>query len=320
MRKVKIFAGTATLTLADRVAHAFDQEALNRSKLAKFSDGELMTTIEDGVRGSNSYVIQSLIPPSDNIMELLLMGDALKRASADGIIAVIPYMGYARQDRKDRPRVPIGAKLVADIIHTAGFTRVVTIDLHADQIQGFFNMPVDHLSANFIFVPHLRQLNLPHLTFCSPDAGGIKRVKKYADIFDCEMVFCYKHRPKPNEVGELKLIGDVKGKNVVLVDDMIDTAGTICSAANMMMEQGALSVRAMVTHPVLSGGAYNNIEKSALLEVITTDTIPLKDPKHFADYEKSTRKFTVLSVDQMLADAIHKINNFESISSTFGIK
>lgn len=319
-REVKIFSGENTKYLSDRVSKLYDGGELNRSKIQKFSDGEFIPIIEDCVRGANAYVIQSLFPPTDNIFELLLYGDALKRASADGRIAVIPYIGYARQDRKDKPRVPIGAKLMADMIVAAGFTRVVTIDLHADQIQGFFNVPVDHLSANYIFVPYLRALNLENLVIASPDVGGTKRAKVFADIFNTDMVICHKYRPQANVVGEFKVIGDVKDKNVVLIDDLIDTAGTISKAANIMMEQGAISVRAMITHPVLSGGAYNNIEKSALVELITTDTIPLRDAKEFLDFEKSTRKITVLSVDKMLAEALHKINEFESISSVFDFK
>jgi ribose-phosphate pyrophosphokinase len=250
-------------------------------------------------------------------MELLLLGDAMKRASADGRIAVIPYMGFARQDRKDRPRVPIGMKLVADMIEVAGFTRVVTIDLHADQIQGFFNIPVDHLSASYIFIPYVKSLNLDNLIFASPDVGGTKRAKVFADAFDTDLVICHKTRPQANMVGEMKLIGDVVGKNVIIVDDICDTAGTLTKAANMIKENGALSVRAMITHPILSGGAYSNIEKSELCELITTDTIPLKDPKEFVDFEKSTRKITILSVDEMLGRAIKKINAHESINSTF---
>jgi len=319
-KKVKLFSGTATENLGEKVAQKFDGESLNKSKLTKFSDGEFIVSPEETVRGSDAFVIQSTIPPTDNLFELLLMGDALKRASAEGRVAVIPYMGFARQDRKDRPRVPIGAKLVADMIETAGFTRVVTIDLHADQIQGFFNVPVDHLSASYIFIPYIKQLNLNNLVIASPDVGGTKRAKVFADVFDTDMVICHKTRPQANTVGEMKLIGDVKDKNVVIIDDICDTARTLSKAANMIMENGAKSVRAAITHPILSGGAYSNIEKSELCELITTDTIPLKDEKEFVDFEKSTRKITILSVDEMLASAIKKINKYESINSTFNIK
>jgi ribose-phosphate pyrophosphokinase len=252
-------------------------------------------------------------------MELLLLGDALKRASATNRVAVIPYMGYARQDKKDKSRYPIGMKLVADMIETAGFTRVVTIDLHADQIQGFFNIPVDHLSASYIFIPYVKSLGLENLVICSPDVGGTKRAKVFADAFDTDMVICHKTRPQANVIGEMKLIGDVKGKNVIIVDDICDTAGTLTKAANMIMENGALSVRAMITHPILSGGAYSNIEKSELCELITTDTIPLKDPKEFIDFKKSTRKITILSVDDMLGQAIKKINAQESMGSILNV-
>ena len=319
-RNVKIFAGSATKDLGEKISQRFDEEPLNKSTLLKFSDGEFIAYLDESVRGSDAFVIQSTIPPTDNLMELLLLGDAMKRASADGRIAVIPYMGFARQDRKDRPRVPIGMKLVADMIEVAGFTRVVTIDLHADQIQGFFNIPVDHLSASYIFIPYVKSLNLDNLIFASPDVGGTKRAKVFADAFDTDLVICHKTRPQANMVGEMKLIGDVVGKNVIIVDDICDTAGTLTKAANMIMENGAISVRAMITHPILSGGAYSNIEKSELCELITTDTIPLKDPKEFVDFEKSTRKITILSVDEMLGRAIKKINRHESINSTFNIK
>jgi len=319
-RNVKIFAGSATKDLGEKISQRFDEEPLNKSTLLKFSDGEFIAYLDESVRGSDAFVIQSTISPTDNLMELLLLGDAMKRASADGRIAVIPYMGFARQDRKDRPRVPIGMKLVADMIEVAGFTRVVTIDLHADQIQGFFNIPVDHLSASYIFIPYVKSLNLDNLIFASPDVGGTKRAKVFADAFDTDLVICHKTRPQANMVGEMKLIGDVVGKNVIIVDDICDTAGTLTKAANMIMENGAISVRAMITHPILSGGAYSNIEKSELCELITTDTIPLKDPKEFVDFEKSTRKITILSVDEMLGRAIKKINRHESINSTFNIK
>lgn len=319
-RNVKIFACEATKDLGEKISQSFDNKTLNDTTVIKFSDGEFIAYLNESVRGTDAFVVQSTIPPADNLMELLLLGDALKRASADERVAVIPYMGFARQDRKDKPRVPIGMKLVADMIETAGFTRVVTIDLHADQIQGFFNIPVDHLSASYIFIPYIKTLNLDNLIFASPDVGGTKRAKVFADAFDTDLVICHKTRPQANVVGEMKLIGDVEGKNVIIVDDICDTAGTLTKAANLIKEQGALSVRAMITHPILSGGAYSNIEKSELSELITTDTIPLKNEKEFVDFEKSTRKITILSVDNMLGRAIKKINAHESINSTFNIK
>jgi len=319
-RNVKIFAGSSTKELGEKISQKFSNEALNKSTKLTFSDGEFIAYLDETVRGSDTFIIQSTFPPTDNLFELMLLGDATKRASADGRIAVIPYMGFARQDRKDRPRVPIGMKLVADMIETAGFTRVITIDLHADQIQGFFNIPVDHLSASYIFIPYVESLDLDDLVFCSPDVGGTKRAKIFADAFDTDLVICHKTRPQANMVGEMKLIGDVEGKNVVIVDDICDTAGTLSKAANMIMENGAISVRAMITHPVLSGGAYSNIDKSELCELITTDTIPLRDEKEFVDFEKSTRKITVLSVDEMLSGVIKKVNTHESINSTFNMK
>jgi len=320
MTKVKIFSGSNTKSLGESVAQAYHKTSLNKTKFTRFSDGEFIVSIDETVRGTNTYVIQSTSQPTDNLFELLMMGDALKRASAKNRVAVIPYMGFARQDKKDQPRVPIGMKMVADMIETAGFTRVLAIDLHVDQIQGFFNIPVDHLSASYVFIPYVKSLNLDNLIFASPDVGGTKRAKKFADAFNTDLVICHKTRPQANIVGEMKLIGDVKGKNVIIIDDICDTAGTLSKAANLIKESGALSVRAMITHPVLSGGAYNNIEKSVLCELITTDTIPLRDEKEFVDYEKSTKKITILSVDKMLANIINKINNNESVSSIFEIK
>jgi len=319
-RKVRIFSATATKTLGEKISNKFDKQPLNKSTRLNFSDGEFIAYLDETVRGTDAFVIQSTTPPTDNLFELLLLGDAMKRASATERIAVIPYFGFARQDRKDKPRVPIGAKLVADMIETAGFTRVVTIDLHADQIQGFFNIPVDHLSASYVFVPYVKSLGLDNLIFASPDVGGTKRTKVFSDLFDTDMVICHKTRPAPNQVGEMKLIGDVKGKDVIIVDDMVDTAGTLTKAANIMKEAGANSVRAMITHPVLSGGAYYNIQQSALVELITTDTIPLRDKKNFPEYDELTKKITVLSVDDMLAKAINNINTFESLNSSFKLK
>lgn len=304
---VKIFSGTATMYLAEKISDSFGQALGQVHKLA-FSDGEYTTMFDETLRGSHVFLIQSTFPPADNLFELLMMIDAAKRASASKIIAVLPYFGYARQDRKDQPRVAIGAKLVADLLTAAGVNRIITMDLHADQIQGFFNIPVDHLLASNIFVPYIKSLNLPELVFASPDAGGVKRVNNYAKYLDAPMVICHKHRPRPNVVGEMRVIGDVKGKNVIMIDDMIDTAGTLTAAADKMMEQGALSVRAFASHGVLSGNAYENIEKSQIKEVIITDSIPLK---------RQSEKIKVLSVADMFAETIACVYNNETITKHF---
>ena len=272
---VKIFSGRATRILAEQIAKNYGVD-LGNIIISEFSDGEFIPSFEETVRGSKVFIIQSTPPPSDNLMELLLMIDAAKRASASQIVAVMPYFGMARQDRKDKPRVPIGAKLVTNMLTTAGATRVMTCDLHADQIQGFLEVPVDHLYASSVFVDYIRSLNLDNLTIASPDMGGSKRANTYAKHLGCEMVICYKHRKKANEIGDMRVIGEVKGKHVVLVDDMVDTAGTLTTAADMMIQQGALSVRAVCTHPVLSGSAYNRIEQSHMIELIITDTLPSK--------------------------------------------
>jgi ribose-phosphate pyrophosphokinase len=261
-------------------------------------------------RGSELFIIQSTFSPVDNLFELLLLIDAAKRASAHHIYAVIPYFGFARQDRKSKPRVAIGAKLVANLLSAAGVDRVITMDLHSDQIQGFFDVPVDHLYASTIFVPYLSNLNLPNLIVASPDTGGTKRANAYAKFLNCDLVICYKQRVQPNKVGSMMLIGDVKGKDVVLLDDIIDTAGTISKAADLIMESGANSVRAMCTHPILSSNAIENIEKSSLIEVIVTDTIPLK---------QTSSKITVLSTADLFADVIHRNIRCESISTHFDI-
>ena len=304
---VKIFSGTATKYLAEKIAASYGQELGKVNKLL-FSDGEYTTMYNETIRGSHVFLIQSTFQPADNLFELLMMIDAAKRASAASISAVIPYFGYARQDRKDQPRVAIGAKLVADLLTAAGADRVVTMDLHADQIQGFFNMPVDHLYSSTIFVPYIKSLGLENMVMASPDAGGSKRASSYAKYFDVPMVICHKHRPRPNVVGEMRVIGDVKGKNVILLDDMIDTAGTLCAAADKMMEMGALSIRAFASHGVLSGPAYDNIEKSTITEVVITDSIPLRQQSH---------KIKVLSVADMFAETIACINNNETITKHF---
>ena len=304
---VKIFAGSNSHYVAEKIAAAYGQK-LGKVSVLKFSDGEFQVSFEETVRGSDIYIIQSTFPPTDNLFELLLMVDAAKRASANTIVAVLPYFGFARQDRKDQPRVAIGAKLVANLLSAAGVTRIMTMDLHADQIQGFFEVPVDHLYASSIFLPYIQGLNLPNLSIGAPDMGGAKRANAYAKFLKSEIVICYKQRSKANVVDTMTAIGEIEGRNVIMVDDLCDTAGTICKAADMMMERGAASVRAIITHPVLSGKAYENIEKSKLTEMIVTDTIPLK---------MECNKIKVLSVADLFADVFHKVHNFESISSHF---
>jgi ribose-phosphate pyrophosphokinase len=303
---VKIFSGRATRILAEQIAKNYGVD-LGNIIISEFSDGEFIPSFEETVRGSKVFIIQSTPPPSDNLMELLLMIDAAKRASASQIVAVMPYFGMARQDRKDKPRVPIGAKLVTNMLTTAGATRVMTCDLHADQIQGFLEVPVDHLYASSVFVDYIRSLNLDNLTIASPDMGGSKRANTYAKHLGCEMVICYKHRKKANEIGDMRVIGEVKGKNVVLVDDMVDTAGTLTTAADMMIQQGALSVRAVCTHPVLSGSAYDRIEQSHMMELIVTDTLP----------SKKSAKIKILSIAPMFANVIKNVACNESISKNF---
>tara|TARA_B110000003_G_scaffold217595_1_gene217124 strand:+ start:331 stop:1260 length:930 start_codon:yes stop_codon:yes gene_type:complete len=303
---VKIFSGRATRILAEQIAKNYGVD-LGNIIISEFSDGEFIPSFEETVRGSKVFIIQSTPPPSDNLMELLLMIDAAKRASASQIVAVMPYFGMARQDRKDKPRVPIGAKLVTNMLTTAGATRVMTCDLHADQIQGFLEVPVDHLYASSVFVDYIRSLNLDNLTIASPDMGGSKRANTYAKHLGCEMVICYKHRKKANEIGDMRVIGEVKGKHVVLVDDMVDTAGTLTTAADMMIQQGALSVRAVCTHPVLSGAAYNRIEQSHMMELIVTDTLP----------SKKSPKIKILSIAPMFANVIKNVACNESISKNF---
>lgn len=304
---VKLFAGHATEDLAKKIAKAYGQD-LGKVERYVFSDGELQASYEESIRGQSVFVIQSTMPSADNLMELLLLIDAAKRASARHIVAVIPYFGYARQDRKDKPRVAIGAKLVADMLAVAGATRVMTMDLHADQIQGFFNVPVDHLYASTIFLPYIQSLNLPNLTIAAPDMGGSKRANGYAKHLKAEMVICYKQRAKANVVESMTAIGEIEGRNIILVDDLVDTGGTLCKAAEMMMDRGALSVRAICTHPVLSGKAYENIENSKLSELIVTDTIPLKN---------TSGKIKAVSVAELFAKVIRSVHNYESISSNF---
>lgn len=305
---VKIFSGTTTKYLAEDITDHYGQK-LGQIDVLQFSDGEFQPEIKESVRGSFVFIIQSTPPPADNLMEMLMMIDAAKRASADYIVAVIPYFGYARQDRKDRPRVGIAAKLVANLLTAAGADRVMTMDLHAGQIQGFFDIPVDHLNASAIFLPYIKKQNWSNLCFASPDVGSVKRARVYAQHFNADMVICDKYRKKANEVAEMTLIGNVEGKDVVMVDDMIDTGGTLCNAANLLMEKGAKSVRALCTHPVLSGKAYENIEKSALSELIVTNTIPIK--------EGQSSKIKVLSVAKLFAQAIRNTHEHKSINSLF---
>ncbi len=307
MSSVKLFAGTGTEILAEKIAHYFGKP-LGKSSSRRFSDGEINFYFEETVRGCDVFLIQSTMPPAENLMELLLMIDAAKRASAASVTVVVPYYGYARQDRKDKPRVSIAAKLMANLLSAAGAGRIMTCDLHAGQIQGFFDFPVDHLDAASIFVPYINNLNLENLVIASPDVGGSARARTYAKYFSAEMVICDKHRKRANEIASMQVIGDVTDANVVLVDDMIDTAGTICKAAGILKEKGAISVRAVCTHGILSGKAYDNIENSELEEVIITDTIP---------GAKSSDKIKVLTVADLFAKGIRKIHDHESISSLF---
>ena len=309
--QIKIFSCRNSRYLAEKIAAALKLE-LGKSSVTVFSDGEFQPALEESVRGATVFIVQSTFPPVDNIFELLLMVDAARRASAYKVIAVMPYFGWARQDRKDRPRVPIGAKMVANLLSAAGCDSVMTADLHADQIQGFFDVPVDHIYASSIFLPYLRDLKLENMSIAAPDMGGAKRANAYSRILGCPLIICHKSREKANVVGSMTAIGDVEGKNIVIIDDMIDTAGTITKAADMLMEKGALSVRALATHAVLSGPAYERIAKSKLKEVIISDTIPLTtDPNY------DTTKIKVLSVAEIFADVIDKVYNYKSISTSF---
>ncbi|WP_272021747.1 ribose-phosphate pyrophosphokinase [Olleya namhaensis] len=305
--EAKIFSITQSKALAEKIAAAYGTD-LGKVITSTYSDGEFQPSYEESIRGTRIFIIGSTNPSSENLMEMLLMIDAAKRASARHITAVLPYFGWARQDRKDKPRVPIAAKLVAKMLETAGATRIVTMDLHADQIQGFFEKPVDHLFASTIFLPYLKELNLDNLTIASPDMGGSKRAYAYSKALQSDVVICYKQRAKANVISHMELIGDVTGKNVVLVDDMVDTAGTLTKAADLMMERGALSVRAICTHPILSGDAYNRIEKSKLEELIVTDSIPLR---------QESKKIKVLSCADLFAEVMQNVHYNKSISSKF---
>ena len=303
----KLFACSQSRDLAEKIAKAYGQD-LGNVITSTYSDGEFQPSFEESVRGSRVFLIGSTMPSSDNLMEMLLMLDAAKRASARHITAVIPYFGWARQDRKDKPRVPIAAKMVASILETAGASRIITMDLHADQIQGFFERPVDHLFASTLFLPHLKSLNLDNLTMASPDMGGSKRAYAYSKALESEVVICYKQRAKANVISHMELIGEVEGRHVVLADDMVDTAGTLTKAADLMMEKGALSVRAICTHAILSGNAYERLENSKLEELIVTDSIPLK---------KQSKKIKVVSCAPLFADVMHRVNSNTSIASKF---
>jgi ribose-phosphate pyrophosphokinase len=307
---VKLISGRATHYLAERIAEAYGQE-LTSMTVQVFSDGEFEPIINESVRGSFVFIMQSTFAPAENLMELLLLIDAAKRASAGYIIAVIPYFGLARQDRKDKPRVAIGAKLVANLLTAAGADRIMTMDLHAPQIQGFFDIPVDHLEAARIFIEYIKKLNLDNVIFASPDVGSTKRARSYALHFNTEMVICDKYRSKANEIESMRLIGDVEGKDVILVDDIIDTGSTLTTAANLIMEKGAKSVRALITHPVLSGNAIEKIEKSKLTELVVCDTIARRD---------NCTKIKVLSVDELFAKAIRNAHEYKSINNLFVLK
>ncbi|MCX6287717.1 MAG: ribose-phosphate pyrophosphokinase [Bacteroidetes bacterium] len=305
--KVKIFSGQVSKYLSDKIAQSYGME-LGKVTFLSFADGEFQPSFEENIRGTDVFLVQSTHPPSDNLLELLMMIDAARRASARTIVAVIPYFGYARQDRKDKPRVSIASKLVANLLSAAGVNRIITLDLHADQIQGFFDVPVDHLYASSVFIPYLKTLHLDNLTFASPDTGGTRRAGSYAKFFHTDFVICYKHRSKPNEVAKMALVGDVKGRNVIILDDIVDTGGTLCKAAQIIMDNGATSVRAMVTHPILSGKACEQIEASALTELIVTDTIPLR---------KESPKIKVITTSDLFAEVIRRLKKKESISSLF---
>lgn len=307
---IKIFAGTKSRYMGEEICKDLGVE-LGKMNVTHFADGEFEVSFEETVRGCEVYLVQSTFPTTDNLMELLLMIDAAKRASAYSVIAVIPYFGWARQDRKDKPRVSIAAKLVADLLSAAGVNRVITMDLHADQIQGFFDVPVDHLYASSVFIPYIQSLNLPDMVIATPDVGGAKRANSYAKFLNVPLVLCHKQRAKANVVAHMTVIGDVKNKNVILIDDMVDTAGTITKAADLMMKEGAKSVRAIASHAIMSDPATELVDKSQMVEMIFTNSIP---------YSKASKKVTVLSVAHLIADTIRRVHNFESISSQYVFK
>ncbi|MDR1973415.1 MAG: ribose-phosphate pyrophosphokinase [Bacteroidales bacterium] len=305
--KIKIFSGRASRYLAEKIAATYGTE-LGKSEVFTFSDGEFQTSFEENVRGDDIFIIQSTFSPSENLFELLLMIDAAKRASARKVIAVIPYFGFARQDRKDKPRVPITAKLIANLLTAAGISRIITMDLHADQIQGFFETPVDHLYASSLFIPYIKKQKIKDLLFASPDTGGTKRASQYAKVFDTGFAICYKQRSRPNVVDRMELIGEVEGKNVIILDDILDTGNTIIKASDIILKNGAASVRAFITHPVLSGDAVGRLEKSSLTEIVVSDTIPLC---------RESPKITVLSTAELFAEVIVRVENCQSISDLY---
>ncbi len=306
----KVFAGTKSRYMAEEICKELGVE-LGKMNIQRFADGEFEVCFEESIRGCEVYLVQSTFPNCDNLMELLLMIDASKRASAKSIVAVIPYFGWARQDRKDKPRVSIAAKLVSDLLTAAGVDRVITMDLHADQIQGFFNVPVDHLYASSVFLPYIQSLNLPDMVIATPDVGGAKRANSYAKYLNVPLVLCHKQRAKANVVEKMTVIGDVEGKDVILVDDMVDTAGTITKAANLMIENGAKSVRALCSHAIMSDPATQRVDDCALEEIIFTNSIP---------YFGGSKKCTIISVARLFADTINRVHNNQSISSQYLIK
>ena len=307
---IKVFSGTRSRYMAEEICKELGIE-LGKMNIQYFADGEFEVSFEESIRGCEVYLVQSTFPNSDNLMELLLMIDAAKRASAKSVIAVMPYFGWARQDRKDKPRVSIAAKLVADLLSAAGIDRLITMDLHADQIQGFFNVPVDHLYASSCFIPYIQSLNLKDLVIASPDVGGAKRANSYAKYLNTPLVLCHKQRAKANVVETMTIIGDVEDKDVIIVDDMVDTAGTICKAAQLMIDNGARSVRALASHAIMSDPASERVQNSPLTEMIFTNSIP---------YTKGCTKANILSVAPLFADTIRRVHNYESISSQYLIK
>ncbi|MBK8954703.1 MAG: ribose-phosphate pyrophosphokinase [Saprospiraceae bacterium] len=307
MQDVKLFSGTASRALAEDIADHYG-DSLGKLNLSRFSDGEMQPVINESIRGSYVFLIQSTYAPSENLFELLLLIDAAKRASAGYITAVIPYFGYARQDRKDKPRVPISAKLVANLLQAAGANRIMTMDLHADQIQGFFDIPLDHLKSEAIFMPYLDNYMKENTVFACADVGGVKRARTYSKHFGKDLVICDKYRKKANEVEGITVIGDVKDREIILVDDIVDTAGTLCKASEALIDKGALDVKAICTHPVLSGKAFENIENSRISEMIVTDSIPLK---------RLSSKIKVIKSAKLFAKAIRNTHEHRSIEALF---
>ena len=306
---VSLFSGSQSHYLAEKIAHSFG-EPLGELIISRFSDGEFQPSFNESVRGTDVFIIQSTFPPAENLLELLFAIDGARRASAHYVTAVLPYYGYARQDRKDKPRVAIGAKLVANLLMAAGASRIMTMDLHAPQIQGFFDIPVDHLDSSVIFIPYIRSLGLPNLTIAAPDMGGTQRARYFAAALTADLVITDKHRKRANQIADMRIIGEVKDQHVIIVDDIVDTGGTLCKAADLMMNEGALSVRAFATHPVLSGDAYERIRDSALVELVVCDTLPLKE-------DRPQEKIKTLTSSHLFAEAIKNVYEHGSISSLF---